>query len=418
MKLLGLVGLILISCQGGAADSNWMQLKASAQDSSPLIQEAQKNVEAQMRTKQSIYGEFSPQINLKASQLKTDYDPTIPGETEDVKEYGIEGQINVFNGFASQGRLLKNQALQSARRAQARQVSIEVRYLIRQAYFRWLVAQKKVELAEKILVRQTQNAKFIGLKYKSGGEAKWSFDKARAEEQDAQLRLDEQKKELLKAELDLKRIVGGQLPPLAETNPSIYLQSLPTRDLQMAVDSHPDVQFLQAQSEASRKEVTIARSEYLPKVDAGYSYSQKTLDGVDNIDVTEVGITATLNIFSGLSTHRRVQAARASKMALEARTVQARRDVRTLIEQSRLDYSLLLRKLPIVREILQSAQARVKTVTNQYKVGLQKFLDWEQAHVKLVEAEQQEVEVLENVLLARAQWERAIGLDLRSNEGE
>lgn len=85
------------------------------------------------------------------------------------------------------------------------------------------------------------------------------------------------------------------------------------------------------------------------------------------------------------------------------------REIVYKISSTRKDLEMAIARMPSTRALREAAEARVKTVSTQYRSGLKSYLDWEQAEAQLNESEQSEITALASALEALANYEKSIG---------
>lgn len=240
---------------------------------------------------------------------------------------------------------------------------------------------------------------------------------AAADAKDAELTLLGQKNELQKNLLDLWRLLGADTPLQVEFKESAAsLIVKPKVNLTTVIENHPEYLSMQAQILVAEQELREIEAEYYPSVSGNLGWSRSETDDNAAVEQTTLGLSASWSLFDGFSTHNRRQASKAKLNALQSKMSDLKRRLKNTIEQKQLDYDLNSQRWPITKQNLAAAQERLQTVTTQYRAGLKKYLDWEQANSKLISAEQEEIAALETVLLSQASLEKALAIRGDGNE--
>ena len=187
--------------------------------------------------------------------------------------------------------------------------------------------------------------------------------------------------------------------------------------LALARVRRPELHAARTEVELQHERVKIARSGHLPSLGVYGGYKAYNNEYSDDFDRTTSGFVAGVemkwDIFDGLSTRGKVIEARAreakSDVNLEDQTRRVDREVRTF-------YSRFIE----AREVLASqeknverAEEAIRLASSRYDAGSGTQLDVLDAQTSLTEARTTQIDAARDYLVARAQLERAIGLDVQ-----
>lgn len=391
---------------------SWEQAKAISQEQDLSIKSAEFTLQSSQYGKKSTYGAFLPSLTLSARKNKSVAEAYgIESQTK-THSYSATATLNLFQGFSSVANVQKSTAAERQAESNARLASIAARYQLRLAYADLYVQQERVKIFEKSLKRQIQNERLVSIKYESGTEAKWNTLKTKAERERAEYNLASAKRSLENAKEKLQTLL--RLEKLPEP---LVLEPIP--DLRIPEETfakdkvleHPE--YLEAKFGVDKlaKDVTIARSAFLPSIDLNYSKSREfnELGAKARTDTWAWSVVAQWNLFQGFSDYHQWQQARMSHFSARENFERIEREIVYKISSTRKDLEMAIARMPSTRALREAAEARVKTVSTQYRSGLKSYLDWEQAEAQLNESEQSEITALASALEALANYEKSIG---------
>jgi outer membrane protein TolC len=153
-----------------------------------------------------------------------------------------------------------------------------------------------------------------------------------------------------------------------------------------------------------------AGSPFLPDLDASASVDRSGPDLLPHPGKSwSTGISASWNLFNGARDAFNLAAARANRASADAELAGTRRDARTSLESSWVDWQDADEALAVSRQFLEAARARAEIGRAQYANGRLGFQEWIQIEDEIVSAERSEVSARRDALDAEANWLRALG---------
>ena len=290
------------------------------------------------------------------------------------------------------------------------------------AYFKVLLAQEDVKLAiskEEADKTQWDRAKAsaeVGLASKTDVlQAKSSFDLSKSDRISAENNLDVSYEELMKltgkSVRDLKVIaLNAKLPPL-DLNISDYEMKAQQTNLDV-------LQAIEAANAAS-EEIEVQASGHWFDVEVRASYSDKAYSNFENSATSafsyndrndlNVGVYASLPLYSGGGVSSQVSAARAkykaATIAIRDAKETARLNARVEVRNVQSGFKLI----DANRTAVQSNDAFLEAAEEGYKVGLKDLLEVLTARTNKFQARRNLASSLHNVVLSRLKLEAAIG---------
>lgn len=408
--------ILMLAAGANAAPSafDWEEVRNAAEARNPGLLGAEKSWQSARSAKKATYGGFLPTVSLSARRTKTVTEISTLESTSKTRLYSVAASWNLFNGFATVATVQRASAQEEESLATRDVTSVELRYQLRKAFFAVYIQQEQIKLYEKMLKRQQQNEKLVSLKHESGTEARWNVLKAKAERERAEYNLESAKAELLLARDSMAQLLNLEaLPqkPVAIPPTSTLLASAATPG---ALENHPSLRRSRYGAEKIGRDITLARSAFLPSLDLAYSRSRETseLGARPRTDSNTFAIVAQWQIFNGLSDFHKVQQANLAYEAAELEREKVERELRTSVLSAGTNLKIASAGLPSATSLREAAEERVRTVSAQYRSGLKTYLDWEQAEAQLIDYERAEMSALNSALNALAEYERAAGITM------
>ena len=195
-----------------------------------------------------------------------------------------------------------------------------------------------------------------------------------------------------------------------------YTRELPEEKIPLdelvarAIASRPELRSLEASRKAAEQQVRAQRSDYFPSMGLGLSGS---MTGSSDNPKPLFDFYATLSlqqqIFTGLSTYRSAQGARAQLAVVRARLAGARVVVRQSVASARAALDVAKRSDDQAASLVDQADKLVKSALKRYEAGLLTSLELFDAQSQRVLALGQRVTAHYAVALSRADLRRSIG---------
>lgn len=412
--------LVSVSVQSRADSLGFNDLvKLTLKQNDSRLSQLESGKAARATWKQS-FAAFSPTFGFFANHTEVTKDSLVLGQAfeseTDSKSWGYEVNWNLFNGLQDWHDLKSAKELERQEIEELKQIDQSLYNSLRQAWIQVIVAQKNLSLTNRVLKRQRQNLKFIKLKYDSGREPRWSYLKSKSDLDLLRASKVDQEATLYQAKKTLEQLTRENFESISfkDNKNDIDEYLVDTKfEVSDAVAAHPDYKVADQTYKVSDLAVRKTWGEYAPSLDLSYTFTRTDTQNVDpDLDDRTLSLTLTIPVFTGLSTYHGLEKARMDKEAAlySKRAVQIQ--VKTNLEGQLQNFKAKLAKLPASRSVLRAARERKKIVTKQYRSGLKSFLEWEQAESKLIEAEQDEITILSEALLAKASLENALGKQL------
>lgn len=344
----------------------------------------------------STYGEYlqgdAPSAYLFKTidqrKLPPQVDFNDPGWFENY-ELGIEGRINLFNG----GRdvLRKIMAETGLRINQLGRETVENALIasVIQAYFNTLATREYIQIARESVATVKTQLRIMRVRFEAGGALRSDILSLR-------VRLAQAEEDLVRADNNFSLSVAA-LANLLGLDPDTSLTLKGEEDtpkefpsdyrtgLVYALEHRPELRQVREEIVQSRMAVDMARSQYLPRVDARMKYyvDDESLDFERERENWTAGILLQWDLFTGLSTKaevRKTEAALEEMLALDRQTANA---IQLDLKTAYLKLAEARARLDVAQASVEEARESLKLVKRQYEGGsatITRYLDAELAH--------------------------------------
>lgn len=356
-------------------------------------------------------------------------DPTGSGKGFSPQKNQWSGSIRVVQSLYEGGRMTS--ALRSARlvKEQAfleyQSVVADTLLVVRTAYYDALLAEQQIlvqDASVKLLELELSNTT---KRKEAGAVPQFNVLRAEVKVANALPKLIRAKNRHRIAKNNLATVLGYNIPtnvwddiPLVLTSkldPEPYDIQLPGA-LGLAREHRPELGVLRTEVSLQREKVISAKSGYKPSLSVFGGYgahnSEFTDDIRDDVPGPMAGVAMSWDFWDGRATEGRVIEAKAREskafLNLEDKTRRIDQEVRTA-------YSSFLEARQVLdsqKKVVERAEESIRLADSRYDAGSGTQLDVLDAQTSLTEARTTQIEAARDYLVARAQLERAIGLDV------
>jgi outer membrane protein len=327
------------------------------------------------------------------------------------------GQIN---SALRSAKLTKQQAL-----LQYQTVIADSLLQVRIAYYDILQAAEQVTVEEasvKLLTQQFEDQK---RRYDAGTVPRFNVLQAEVALSNERPRLIQARNALRVGKNNLVNLLGYNVPPQVWEDIPLQLTDKLDADpypidlpiaLAKALENRTELAALR-KAEALRKEGVIsAKGGYKPTVQLfggyGAENSQFTNDPGQNVRGPMAGAQVSWNIFDGFLTQGKIKQAKA---LYEGSQVDVDNEARSIELEVRTDYSNFIEAtetLESQKKVQEEADEALRLATARNDAGTGTQLDVLQAQTALTQARSTQVQALHDYDVARARFERAIGVNI------
>jgi outer membrane protein len=190
---------------------------------------------------------------------------------------------------------------------------------------------------------------------------------------------------------------------------SISVGPLPSLQ-QQALKQRPDYHEAQLQAEKAGNSVSLARKEFLPRIDMMGSWEQDNQTfaarGGNN---WLAGATLTFNIFNGGARRAHIAASKAYQRRAEAMRSQMESAVRLQVREAFLNLNAARQRVEVSRDSAAQAEESLRILRNRYDAGLATIMDVLRAETMRTSAQNNHLNAVYDYRLAFAALELATG---------
>lgn len=409
-------------------------------DQNPDIRIAEKELKKAIAGVGVAYSNILPQLNASANfqhawELQKTTIPNfakfLPTDPDYIKiafgaentfTYGAQVTQPVFLGWAGIAGIQTAKAAERAAKQNVESKKQDLIYQTANVFYGCLMAQELVKVQEEALAQSKANLDNVLKKYNVGSAS--GFDKMRAEVEYANLQpeLISARNNYQSALTGLRTILGLDKDSNIEAEGEFNyaeddLQNSPLSDLQdLAMKNRPDLKALDEQKTMASKSVTIARSDFLPKVffQTDYSYMAQRNDYKFNQDDFSKGFTSAVSVqiplFSGFKSVRQYQQARLDKGIMIDTEKQVFDGVAAQVEVAYNKLQEANEKYMSAKETVNLATEALRLANLMYDEGANTQLDVLNSQLALTRARLNFVSSLYDYQVARYELRKVTGL--------
>ncbi len=425
--ILSLLFILSFAVFAAAQDKVILTLEGSMElafKNNPGYQMALKEVEKAKASVGEAYSNILPQINANASLqhsweiqestipnfIKLMFPPNFPG-VDQMPDYvriafGLDNTLTygatltqpLFLGGAGIAGIKMASAAERATEKNLESKKQNLIYDTANAFYTCLIAKQVVKVQEEALKQSQENYEMVKKKYEAGAASK--FDLMRAKVNVANTRPDAisarngyktaltRLKMVLALPMDTEIEVDGAL----EYEEDEFTQMTLADYQKLALRKRPEVLALNDQKEISKRNISIARSAFMPKLffQTDYSYlAMKTDLTFGNKDFSKgfsSAISLQLPLFTGLKNNKKYQKAKIDYHIMLDTEKQATDGIAAEVEAVYNKFLEAKEKYESANENVQLAEETFRLATMMYKEGTNTQLDVFTAQLGLTSA--------------------------------
>ena len=284
---------------------------------------------------------------------------------------------------------------------------------VQQAYFGLQQTQRLVTVNEEAITQFQKHLDLAKGRFKAGIAPKIDVTTAEVDLSNAQLSLITAKNNALVARVTLNNAMGIQTTsPYRVQDPGqaepyqVSLDEAVARAMQL----RPEMISQRAQERAAEAAIKAAQGNFFPTVTSSATY---TYSGIEFPLVYNWNVNGTVNvpIFSGFLTKQQVAQARANLLKTKATGDVLRQTILLEVSQALLNLEAARERLKLTAVTVDQAKERLALVEGRYKAGLSNAVEVTDAEVVLVNALANDVVAMSTYQAAKAQLDRAMGIN-------
>lgn len=394
-----------------------------AMDRSPTMAQQEQAVGNASSSKLQALGAFIPNVSasssgsLRSAQRFDQATDRIVTGSSDSYSAGLSGSITLFDGgrmFASYDAAKADYSAALARRENQRnQVVLQTKNL----FFAALRQADLLEVAQQRVRQAEESLAMVRTRTQVGTATMSDSLRARLELVNARHAVLNAETSTRAARFALGRQIGESRPVVPAPPENLEPTPLGLTEeeiIQLAEAASPSVVAAEESTRSAGKDVTIAKSQYLPSVSfsSGYNWANQAASLGGGTTSWNLGLRASYPIFNGFAREGAVDRAQWTQRVARLQEDDARLAAREQADGALQDLRTAEQAIAIAQEAQAVAQEDLRVVGERYRVGVATILELVTSQISAVQAGVNVVTSRYDYVLARAQLEAVLGRGL------
>ncbi len=379
-----------------------------AGENNPRLVQLRTSIEQSRTGVTSAYSSFYPSVNLSSS-YRNNESPSGGRSGSYSSSIGLSLPLYQGGNIRAGVKIARIQVQMAEENY--RQGEDEVVLSVKEAFFKILLKQEQIALADDVLKRRKEDLVLIRLKYDAGRESSPAVKESEASLLQSEYDREQTEEELILAQIELNLLLGRSRR--AEVSIEYEDEDVNFPPLESLIEEakavRPDILNERANSEVLKVQITQAKSDYLPRVSLSSSYGWGGKDFSRQTGDWSAGVSLSLPIFEGFSTQAKVKQATLSLKEQQSRLQELEQQIEEEIEQAYSNYELAGKVIEVYEKTLQAAREIYQLTKLQYEQGLTSYFFLQQKESDLANAESRYVNALYNLRVSMARLENAWG---------
>lgn len=316
---------------------------------------------------------------------------------------GVNANLNLFTGLERKNNFQATSKRMIAQEEAIKQNEQQVMLEVTRQFLQVLLDQELLRIATQNLANQQAQLKQMEGFVASGLRARADLLNQHSEVSrlemarlEAEIQL-ENDLELLAINLQLPS--GYELETVVDqhaTSDTMLWEDLEIEELyQTALRNRPDLRMQQANEEAAMRELSMAKSVFLPQLSAFYNYntfytsldSRSFLMQMQNIYPTNTfGVRLAIPIYNNHRNHTNVVRAEVAAKNEQLNREAVKRQIYREVQTAKLNYRSAIKRVSAADQQLEAANTNFQVQEERFNLGLGSFVEYAQANQTLVQA--------------------------------
>jgi outer membrane protein len=332
----------------------------------------------------------------------------------------ISSSLQLFDGGRRLYELHQAHAEEDASETNENQQQFQAVLAAKQQYFNVLAWREAEAAAAAQLEQAEQQLKTAVLRVRAGSATRSDSLRSVIQVSDARLTLSEARNNVVVANASLTRAVGSDVPvpAAAEDSTSLVGISVSEAELVKLVERSPSVQQAEAELDVASAGQKVARTGYIPTVNASYNYSGSGTErpfafGTEDFDYNgALRLSFNIPIFDQFVREESVVRANVAKDNAEASLRDAKLAAHESLAQALADYRNAEERVFTQTATLSTADEDYRVQERRYQVGASTLLDLLASQTQVNQARQALIRARFDQRVAKAQLEALVGRSL------
>nr|WP_294933914.1 TolC family protein [uncultured Flavobacterium sp.] len=403
-------GLLLVSFQSNAQAKKWTLAECVdyALKNNISIKQSELDLKATDIEKMEAIGNFLPTLNANASysiNTGANINPaTNQFENETFKSLsaGANSGVTIFNGLSNWKNLQRAKLSKIANNYRLDKMKDDIALSVANSYLQILFNKEQL----KVQINQNKTTKENITRTKelidAGSLPAGDIHELLATDASQEQQIINTQNALLISKIALSQTLLLEdymnfdiADEVFEVSPTTVLNETQETIVGKAKEAVKDIKIALSNVDIAQKDVSIARSSYLPTLSAFLGYNTrwsesadiKFIDQLYLFDGTSIGLQLNVPILNGFATRARVQRSKISKERADIQLKQAELDLERNVYQAYSDVMNAKKSLEAAEKTLEARKLSFEYSKERFQVGLMNSFDFSQSSVAMENAQ-------------------------------
>jgi outer membrane protein len=424
--VLPAMALALLCCVSTRAETRQLNLDGcitTAYQNNQTLRQLEERIRSAGYKIEEARSGFYPQLSFSGSYTRLG----------NVPEYGFEGfsfklgsednyslALSVQQPLFTWGRIRSGYDMSkyglSLTQEQLRKARQEIKFSVTSLFYNILLARELIKVREESIARTQDHLATVQQRYDKGYASEFDVLRVKVQLANAKPPL-VQAKNLYQLTLDnLKNLLGIDLSDSLTLEGGLEFEPIEVDQSQaeeLALQERSELKLIADQREMGQKALALAAAGNKPSLFGAANYLYEKPYYGEDVWKTDWNFTLALSvpIFDGFLTRSKVRSAKSDLRQLEITESQTEDMIRLEISQAISDLNLARENILSQTENVNQAKESLRIANVQYDKGLLTNLELMDTEFALTVAETNHLQALSDYLIAKAQYQRAIGMD-------
>ncbi len=422
----GLLFCSLILASGNALAAQRYDLEsavARALDKNFRVSAAQSGLEAAEEGRKAARANFGPVLSTSYAYDKLQSrEATVLARQQDDELYTWSNALkqNIFSGFSTLSSYQKAALQKDSAAAGLSKARLDLILLVQRNFFDYIKARENVRSAEDSLTRLQAQLKVINAFYKVGFRPRLDVLQAEVDVSEAESLLLQAQNTVSTQKTRLNTLLiigaGGEAEYVGDLDFIPFYSGL-EECLAAAYGNRPDIMIARKSIEIAGQDISMAASNFYPKIDATARWSTKGDDPTasgssvtpDDFSSWSVGVIGQMDLFSWGNTYYSVSQAKQLQNKTVAEEANLRQEVVYEVQSRLLKLDESVKRIKVSRKGLEQAKEAYRMAAARYEAQVGTATDVLDAQAKLTAAEVSLTSAQADYLIALASLYAAMG---------
>ncbi|MEK6570120.1 MAG: TolC family protein, partial [Bacteroidota bacterium] len=298
--------------------------------------------------------------------------------------------------------------------------ALDVVLNVKKAFYGVLLVQRLVEVNRQGLEVARVNYENVKSLYKHGAAAEYDFLRAEVQVASTEPLLIQAENNLELSKNALKNLLAIDLAQEILVKDEFVFSEISAETMQqaskLAPTNNPTILQLALQESILEKNISIERAEFFPTLALFGSYQFQTQDNtfrVGNYNWAKtfiVGLQVSYPLFNGFRTSARTDQASIDTRKIQYVRLKAEEGLKIQILQAQLKMEEARKRIAAQEKSISQAEKALKIGQTRYKSGVGTQLELLDTQAALTRTQTNYAQAVYDYLIARAEWERAVGI--------